>query len=215
MKLTPSSTARRRTAIAAAGFLGGPQIPSPVIRMAPKPRRWTVSSPPSEIVPLEAAHDNGSTLIIDSGVDTRVTELSDAIFKATMRPVTRLVNTHWHFDHTSGNVFFGSAGVTIIAQENVKKRLSSVQSVPFVGLRDGHYPQEALPTVTYSSSMTLHQRPAAADIGELRACAYGWRHSRSCLSSECRGSRRHFLQSLLSHHRSSVRRINRWRDSFP
>src|SRR5207245_9969212 len=55
MKLTPSSTARRRTAIAAAGFLGGPQIPSPVIRMAPKPRRWIVSSPRSEIVPLQAA----------------------------------------------------------------------------------------------------------------------------------------------------------------
>src|SRR5439155_24443146 len=30
-------------------------IPSHVIRMAPKPRRWTVSSPPSEIVPLEPA----------------------------------------------------------------------------------------------------------------------------------------------------------------
>ena len=108
---------------------------------------------------VTAIVDNGSTLLIDSGMDTRVTELSDAIFKAAMRPVTSLVNTHWHFDHTGGNVFFGSAGVTIIAQENVKKRLSSVQSVPFVGLRDGHYPQEALPTVTYSSSMTLHQGP--------------------------------------------------------
>ena len=108
---------------------------------------------------VTAIVDNGSTLLIDSGMDTRVTELSDAIFKAAMRPVTSLVNTHWHFDHTGGNVFFGSAGVTIIAQENVKKRLSSVQSVPFVGLRDGHYPPEALPTVTYSSSMTLHQGP--------------------------------------------------------
>src|SRR3989442_6950957 len=108
---------------------------------------------------VTAIVDNGSTLLIDSGMDTRVTELSDAIFKATMRPVPRLVNTHWHFDHTGGNVFFGSAGVTIIAQENVKKRLSSVQSVPCVGLRDGHYPPEALPTVTYSSSMTLHQGP--------------------------------------------------------
>src|SRR2546426_1090316 len=172
MKLTPSSTARRRTAIAAAGFLGGPQIPSPVIRMAPKPRRWTVSSPPSEIVPLEAAHDNGSTLLIDSGMDTRVTELSDAIFKATMRPVTRLVNTHWHFDHTGGNVFFGSAGVKIIAQENVKKRLSSVQSVPFVGLRDSHYPPQALPTVTYSSSMTLRQGPQ-----QLTLVNYGSAHT--------------------------------------
>src|SRR5207237_1390162 len=95
---------------------------------------------------VTAIVDNGSTLIIDSGVDTRVTELSDAIFKATMRPVTRLVNTHWHFDHTGGNVFFGSAGVTIIAQENVKKRLPSVQSVPFVGLRDVHCPHGAQPT---------------------------------------------------------------------
>jgi cyclase len=29
--------------------------------------------------------------------------------------------------------------------------------VPFVGLRDGRYPSQALPGVTYSSSMTLHQ----------------------------------------------------------
>src|SRR3989475_11017864 len=157
MKLTPSSTARRRTAIAAAGFLGGPQIPSPVIRMAPKPRRCTVSSPPSEIVPLEAAHDNGSTLLIDSGVDTRVTELSDAIFKATMRPVTRLVNTHCHFDHIGGNVFFGAAGVTIIAQENVKKRLSSPQNAALIGLHDSPYPTQALPTVNYASTTQLRQ----------------------------------------------------------
>ena len=67
----------------------------------------------------------GSTLLIDSGVDSRASELSGAIFKATGRAVTRLVNTHWHFDHTGGNVYFASAGVTIIAQENVKKRLSS------------------------------------------------------------------------------------------
>src|SRR5260370_8356980 len=54
MKLTPNATARRRTASAEAGSLGGPQIPSPVIRMAPKPRRRTVSSLPSETFPLEA-----------------------------------------------------------------------------------------------------------------------------------------------------------------
>src|SRR5882672_2009387 len=100
---------------------------------------------------------DGSTLLIDSGMDSRAVELNDAVFKATLRPVTRLVNTHWHFDHTGGNVFLGSAGVTIIAQENVKKQLSSVQDVPFVGLRDGHYPEQALPTVTYSSGMALRQ----------------------------------------------------------
>jgi cyclase len=106
---------------------------------------------------VTAIVDDGSTLLIDSGLDSRVSELSDAIFKVTMRPVTRLVSTHWHFDHTGGNVYFGSSGVTIIAHENVKKRLSSVQDVPFVGLRDGHYPPLAFPIVTYSSSMILRQ----------------------------------------------------------
>jgi cyclase len=106
---------------------------------------------------VTAIVDDGSTLLIDSGLASRISELSDAIFKTTMRPITRLVNTHWHFDHTGGNTYFGSSGVTIISQENVKRQLSSVQNIPFVGLRDGHYPSQALPGVTYSSSMILQQ----------------------------------------------------------
>jgi cyclase len=106
---------------------------------------------------VTAIVDDGSTLLIDSGLASRISELSDAIFRTTMRPVTRLVNTHWHFDHTGGNTYFGASGVTIIAQENVKKELSSVEDVPFVGLRDGHYPPQALPGLTYQSSLTLHQ----------------------------------------------------------
>jgi hypothetical protein len=51
---------------------------------------------------VTAIVDDGSTLLIDSGLPSRITELSDAVFKTTMRPVTRLVNTHWHFDHTGG-----------------------------------------------------------------------------------------------------------------
>jgi glyoxylase-like metal-dependent hydrolase (beta-lactamase superfamily II) len=106
---------------------------------------------------VTAVVGDGSTLLIDSGVDSRAVQLNDAVFKATMRPVTRLVNTHWHFDHTGGNVFLGSSGVTIIAQENVKGQLLSVHDVPFIGLRDGHYPPQALPTVTYSTNMSLVQ----------------------------------------------------------
>jgi glyoxylase-like metal-dependent hydrolase (beta-lactamase superfamily II) len=106
---------------------------------------------------VTAIVDDGSTLLIDSGLASRITELTDAIFRTTMRPVTRLLNTHWHFDHTGGNTYFGASGVTIIAQENVKKELSSAKDVPFVGLRDGHYPPQALPGLTYQSSLTLHQ----------------------------------------------------------
>src|SRR3984893_11611876 len=115
---------------------------------------WMLSGDGGNVTAIVA---EGSTLLIDSGVDSRVSELNAATLKARWRPVTRLVNTHCHFDHTGGNVYFGSEGVTIIAQENVKKQLSSVQNVAFVGLRDGRYPTQALPTVTYSNSMTLNQ----------------------------------------------------------
>src|SRR2546430_9470224 len=94
---------------------------------------------------VTAIVDNGSTLLIDSGMDTRVTELSDAIFKAAMRPVTSLVNTHWHFDHTGGNAVFCCARATITAQAKVKKRLSSVAKAPFVCLLGGRYPPAVLP----------------------------------------------------------------------
>ncbi len=106
---------------------------------------------------VTAIVDDASTMLIDSGMASRISELDEAISKTTMRPVTRLVNTHWHFDHTGGNTYLGSSGVVIFAQENVKRQLASVQDVSFVGLRDGHYPPQALPGRTYSSSLGLSQ----------------------------------------------------------
>src|SRR5207247_2030153 len=47
MKLTSSSTARRKTFFAFSRSGGQPQIPSPVNRIAPNPSRLTNKSPPS------------------------------------------------------------------------------------------------------------------------------------------------------------------------
>src|SRR6266705_4522468 len=64
MKLISSSTARRRTANARLRSLGGPQMPSPVRRIAPKPRRCTEISPPSETSPAKLA-ESSFLLMID------------------------------------------------------------------------------------------------------------------------------------------------------
>src|SRR5881398_2117889 len=50
MKLTPSSTARRKTFFAFSRSGGQPQIPSPVSRIAPNPSRLTDRSPPNKNV---------------------------------------------------------------------------------------------------------------------------------------------------------------------
>src|SRR5712664_612335 len=51
MKLTPSSTARRKTFLAFSRSGGQPQIPSPVSRIAPNPSRLTNRSRPTKMFP--------------------------------------------------------------------------------------------------------------------------------------------------------------------
>src|SRR5829696_2111844 len=55
MKFTPSSGSRRSTRSASSRSAGSPHTPLPVIRIAPKPRRLTVRSPPRSKVPLSVA----------------------------------------------------------------------------------------------------------------------------------------------------------------
>src|SRR5919204_4324513 len=74
MKLIASSTARRRTALAPWGSAGGPQIPGPVIRIAPNPRRRTSSSPPSSKVPAADAW------VLSSGIPLRLPGLLFLLF---------------------------------------------------------------------------------------------------------------------------------------
>lgn len=71
---------------------------------------------------------------------------------------TFLVNTHWHGDHTGGNVAFNEAGAMIFAHENVRARVSTDQT----RVRNGEEsvtaasPVAAWPIVTFPEAMTLH-----------------------------------------------------------
>jgi glyoxylase-like metal-dependent hydrolase (beta-lactamase superfamily II) len=68
-------------------------------------------------------------VLIDAGIAVSRPQVSKALDALGADPVSHLVNTHWHFDHTSGNEWLHSAGAVIIAQENTRKHLSAVQRV--------------------------------------------------------------------------------------
>lgn len=64
-----------------------------------------------------------------------------------------VLNTHWHGDHTGGNAALGKEA-TIIAHHNVRKRLSTEQTV--FGETSPPSPPEALPVITYGDEVSIH-----------------------------------------------------------
>jgi glyoxylase-like metal-dependent hydrolase (beta-lactamase superfamily II) len=109
---------------------------------------------------LEGAGGNIGVSVGPDGiliVDDQFAPLADKIRAALKNLGTGklkfILNTHYHGDHTGGNVAFGPEA-PIIAQTNVRKRLETEQ-------RRGEQvtppsPKEALPVVTFDDSLSVH-----------------------------------------------------------
>ena len=68
-------------------------------------------------------------LLIDAGIAVSRPQVATALAALGPEPVTHLVNTHWHFDHANGNEWLHEFGPTILAHENTRKHLLTVQRV--------------------------------------------------------------------------------------
>jgi len=97
---------------------------------------------------------NTAVFITDAGVtlvDTKLPgygpTLLERIKTVTDKPVTRIINTHSHGDHTGGNAFFGPT-VESIVHENAKRSLAADPS--YAGER-----AKFLPTRTYTDKLTI------------------------------------------------------------
>jgi len=79
--------------------------------------------------------------------------------KITDKPVRFVINTHYHGDHTGGNAPFANAGSTVIAQDNVRKRLESGGTGGNGGsikMEIPPAPKSALPVITFEHDVTVH-----------------------------------------------------------
>ena len=65
-----------------------------------------------------------------------------------------VLNTHYHGDHTGSNVVFGP-DAPIIAQTNVRKRLSEEQKSKFFNRTTPPSPKEALPVITFDQAVSV------------------------------------------------------------
>lgn len=114
---------------------------------------------------LTGAGGNIGAILGDDGiviVDDQFLPLADKIRAAlkgeTDKPPRFVINTHYHFDHTGSNAAF-SKEATLIAQDNVRKRLASGGVIGNGGSfanPAAPQPKEALPIVTFGHDLTLH-----------------------------------------------------------
>jgi glyoxylase-like metal-dependent hydrolase (beta-lactamase superfamily II) len=94
-------------------------------------------------------------------VDDQFWWLADKI-KAALRAIDQgdlqyVLNTHWHGDHTGGNPVFGLEAL-IVAHENVRKRLSTEQTVrsPMGTQKVRPMVAAGLPVITFDAGLTIH-----------------------------------------------------------
>ncbi|MEM9647967.1 MAG: MBL fold metallo-hydrolase [Bacteroidota bacterium] len=95
-------------------------------------------------------------------VDDQFAPLSDkiktTISTLTDKPISYLVNTHMHGDHTGGNANFNSNETTIVAQDRVRTRLQErgQKSVSEQKMSQTDY-EKSLPEITHSEGMTFYE----------------------------------------------------------
>lgn len=98
--------------------------------------------------------DDG-TVLVDTDYTGLGEKIKTAVAGITDRPVNYVINTHWHFDHVGGNAWFKKEGALIVAHENVRKRMAEDQHIDIIDTDVQASPIEALPDITFSSSITL------------------------------------------------------------
>jgi glyoxylase-like metal-dependent hydrolase (beta-lactamase superfamily II) len=91
-------------------------------------------------------------------------KIKAAITAISSLPVKYLINTHFHGDHTGGNEAFAKDDATIVAHENVKKRLAAGTTNGLTGVKTPPAPPAALPSKTYTGAFKIRLPGRVADL---------------------------------------------------
>jgi cyclase len=103
-------------------------------------------------------------VVVDTFVAPAWPRLKEALDNLGNAPLKYVIDTHWHFDHTDNNAHLHTAGATVLAHENTKKRMSEPHDLPVLyrgadgalaGLHFDPSPAEALPQETFAASCLL------------------------------------------------------------
>ena len=132
---------KRISVLAALVFAGGISIALTAQQQQPQPSvdNLTVDKVKDNLFVIRGGGGNTAVFVTSTGVTVVDTKnpgwgqpLLDKIKTVTDKPVTRVINTHTHYDHVSGNVAM-PATVEIIAHENTVTMMPNTTGVAGIG----------------------------------------------------------------------------------
>ena len=94
-------------------------------------------------------------VMVDAGIAVSRPQMAAALAGLGSEPVTHLINTHWHFDHANGNEWLHELGLQIVAHENTRKHLATMQRVEDWNYDFPPLSAGALPTDVFATERTL------------------------------------------------------------
>jgi len=103
------------------------------------------------------------TFIIDDQFAPLTTRIEAAIADIAAHPVSFVVNSHFHYDHTDGNENFGRAGAYIVAHDNARRRMETTQ-VLASGRPQEPYDPVGLPKITFFDAMRFYFNGQTVDL---------------------------------------------------
>ena len=97
--------------------------------------------------------DGDDVLMIDAGYEQIAELLSNKLTEMNIGNVDYLINTHWHFDHVSGNKFFGKDAV-VISHSSVRDLLAKDEML--LGELQKAHSDSVLPDISTRSKFSLY-----------------------------------------------------------
>jgi cyclase len=110
---------------------------------------------------IAASVGEDGIVIVDDQYAPLAEKIQSALkdLKITDKPVRFVIDTHYHGDHTGGNEPFANTGSTVIAQDNVRKRLETGGTAgngSSVKMEQKAAAKAALPVITFEHDVTVH-----------------------------------------------------------
>jgi glyoxylase-like metal-dependent hydrolase (beta-lactamase superfamily II) len=115
---------------------------------------------------IAASIGDQGVLIVDDQYPAMVPKIQRAVQQLGGGDVDFVINTHWHFDHTSGNPILGESGSWIVSHANSRDRMtrSQILNQGTTHIKQPAVPAEGLPVITFEDGMQFHFNGERIDL---------------------------------------------------